>query len=487
MKKEYGNNTTFQDILLIGSLALLCALITLLSKPAKSSIDYTQNVAPKEEGTPLPDTLNIITLSGSTTYFTIQEEEMGYEYELAKLFAESHQLPFKVTVAPNIEDLLKAVANGDADICITPQPITQSGKTRFLFAGPESQSGLVLVQESNRKDKKISNVTELLGKKITVPAGSRYAERIKHLSEQLGGEINITEAQGDTINTEELMNEVSLGNIDYTLADEETAKLIKTYYNNLDISIEVGFKQRLRWVVNKGSDKLAELLDKWAENLSLDKDYKMIYKKYFELNKSNGNISGSKATIDHKREKIILLSNGAISPFDNLFKSESKRLGWPWQILASIAYHESRFTSDIIGWSGARGLMGIMPNTGRRFGVTKDQLLDPRISIKISVDCLLAFGKSFREIDDSIQRIKLTLASYNAGLAHIQDAQRLAKKYGHNPTVWDNNVEICLKLKSDPKYYNDPVCKYGYLRGKETIGYVTNVVGRADNYMAKTR
>ncbi len=31
-------------------------------------------------------------------------------------------------------------------------------------------------------------------------------------------------------------------------------------------------------------------------------------------------------------------------------------------------------------------------------------------------------------------------------------------------------------MKAKPEYYNDPVCKYGYFRGKETTAYVRKVM-----------
>ena len=67
------------------------------------------------------------------------------------------------------------------------------------------------------------------------------------------------------------------------------------------------------------------------------------------------------------------------------------------------------------------------------------------------------------------------------------DEQRLAEKNGKNPQVWDNNVALYIRLKSDPEYYNDPVCKHGYLRGSETYNYVHDVVERYNYYKDKTK
>lgn len=47
-----------------------------------------------------------------------------------------------------------------------------------------------------------------------------------------------------------------------------------------------------------------------------------------------------------------------------------------------------------------------------------------------------------------------------------------------DPNKWDNNVAEYIRLKNDPEYYNDPVCKHGYLRGSETYNYVREVLER---------
>ena len=37
-----------------------------------------------------------------------------------------------------------------------------------------------------------------------------------------------------------------------------------------------------------------------------------------------------------------------------------------------------------------------------------------------------------------------------------------------------------ILLKSDAKYYNDPVVKFGYARGKEPVGYVKKILNVYD-------
>lgn len=70
----------------------------------------------------------------------------------------------------------------------------------------------------------------------------------------------------DTIITEDLIEMVANGKIDYALADNNIARLNKTYYNNIDIKLNISFPQRSAWAVRTNEPELAKAIDKWAEN-----------------------------------------------------------------------------------------------------------------------------------------------------------------------------------------------------------------------------
>jgi membrane-bound lytic murein transglycosylase F len=74
------------------------------------------------------------------------------------------------------------------------------------------------------------------------------------------------------------------------------------------------------------------------------------------------------------------------------------------------------------------------------------------------------------------------LASYNVGLSHVLDARNLTRKYGKNPTLWDNNVEYYLLQKSNPKYYRDAVAVAGFCRCEGPVRYVKEVLYRFEEY-----
>ena len=448
----------------------------------------------------LPDTLRVVTLSGATTFFVYRDEPMGYQYELLRLFAEKVRRPLKLYVVHDMTEAKRLILSGEMNLCITPYAVTQSSRSELRFTGPEELSGLTLVQRRliNKEDtaRYVRDVTGLLGKTITLLSGSREEKRVERLEQQLGGKIYLRLITADTLDSEDLIDQVASGSIDYTIADQELARLAKTYYPSIDISVEVGFQQSLRWFTSPDHEGLALALDKWAEDIPSQPSFKNIYRKYFELNKSEEDEvkptpsprpvqSGHSPTIG--RGERTYIHEGGLSPFDAIFKKEAQRINWPWQLLAAIAYQESNFKPHVVGWSGARGLMGIMPRTGRIFGASKDELLDPNVSVRVAVDCIRATEKLFTSIPDLEDRIAVTLAAYNAGPAHLQDAIRLAAKYGYSTTKWAGGIEEALRLKSEAKYYNDPVCRAGYLRGKGVTRYVDQVLSRYHGYLAHTQ
>ena len=418
--------------------------------------------------------ITAVTLYSSTSYFQYKMEPMGYEYDLIKDFARSEGLKLNIKVAENTTRLIEMLEAGEADVVAYPILVNNKLKENYLYCGREEQTSQVLVQRANKGDTILTDVTQLIGKDIYVRPATKYYQRLKNLDEELGGGIHIKDIEKDTITTEDLISMVSQGEIPYTISDDNIARLNKTYFWNINVSLKVSFMQRSSWLVRKTSPKLAEAINAWASDKSGSHVYKAAMKRYFELSKQP-------LTAD-----LPPVKNGHISPYDDLFKKHSKNIGWDWQLIASISYQESHFNPSVVSWAGAEGLMGIMPNTARALGVTPHELKDPDIGIRTGVDCLRKFRQGFSEITDPQEKIKFTLASYNAGIGHVYDAQRLAEKYGKNPLIWEDNVAEYIRLKSDPEYYNDPVCKHGYLRGSETFNYVREVLQRFDYYKSKT-
>lgn len=124
--------------------------------------------------------------------------------------------------------------------------------------------------------------------------------------------------------------------------------------------------------------------------------------------------------------------------------------------------------------------MQIMPSTADHLGLSRDNIYDPEQNIAAAVKYIRELDSHFREVP-SDERTFFVLASYNGGYHHIRDAMSLANKHGRNAHSWREVREFVLKLASAP-YYNDPVVKYGYMRGYETVDYVDRIRTRWAQY-----
>ena len=265
---------------------------------------------------------------------------------------------------------------------------------------------------------------------------------------------------------------VANGEIDFTISDENIARLNQGYFKNLDIETHVSFTQKISWAVQKGSDDFLDEVNKWIDEFKKDLDYYVIYDRYYKYRSYYSARRGS---------KYFLSKGGGISKYDNLIREWADSIGWDWKLLASLVYQESKFKPDAKSWAGAIGLMQLLPETGRAHGA--EDLYDPEQNIRAGVDYIRWLDKYWsRQITDKEERKKFVLASYNIGFGHIEDARRLAEKYGADPNIWFGNVDKYLLRKSKPKYYNDEVVRNGYSNGKETYAYVKNIIQRYERY-----
>lgn len=199
--------------------------------------------------------------------------------------------------------------------------------------------------------------------------------------------------------------------------------------------------------------------------------------------------TASNTTVTVKRRMRPVMqdaSHGIISVYDELFRRYSSTAGWDWRLLAAMCYQESGFDPHAVSSMGAMGLMQLMPFTADGLGIPKDKRFDPEQNIAGSARHIRKTTKYFSSIKDAEERIKFTLAAYNGGAGHVQDAQTLARKAGRNHQLWQDVAPFILHL-SEPQYYRDPDVKHGYMRGSETEAYVRLVMNRWDQYRGCAR
>lgn len=419
--------------------------------------------------------LTVLMENSSTSYFFYKGKDMGFEYEILKLFADEIGVELEVKIVKNLDSLIPMLNRGDGDIISCNYTVTKERNQQISFSEPLLQTHQVLVQrkptgweEMDEKEwmkKMINDPSQLAQKEVHVWQNSSYHERLLHLQEEIGDTIHIEGTSGNLAG-EELIEMVSEGFIDYTITEANVAKVNERFLENIYTDLALSVNQKIAFGLRKSSHLLKVKLDQWLIKFKNTPIFRYINKKYFEM----------PIRPSRQSDKFALLNGSGISKFDAYFKKSAASINWDWRLLASIAYQESKFNPDIQSFGGAYGLMQFMPNTGPHYGVYPDS--PPDVQISGGAKKIKADEMYWKSIPDEVQRKKFAIASYNTGRGHVIDAQRLAQKHGLNPNIWDNNVETMLLNLSKKEYYQDEVVKHGMLRSKITYHYVREVFAR---------
>lgn len=461
--------------------SLLLTVFAACNQPQKVNFTTTPEVEIDLDAIRKRGYINVLVDNNSISYFIYKGQPMGYEYELLNLLAKQLRVGLKIKVTSGVERALDQLNKGEGDILAFPMTVTKARTEYVSFTKAHFTTYQVLVQrkpENYRRmtqdaiDKElIKDPIKLIGKKVYVLPGSSYETRLRNLSEEIGGDIEI---QLDTASaeSESLMRRVAFGEIDYTIADHSLASINAYYYPNLDVSMPIGVLQQVAWATRKNSPKLLDEINVWLAKIKKEATFMVVYNRYYK---------SPRTSLIRMQSDYSSMGGNKLSPFDSLLKQGAVELGWDWRLLASLVYQESHFLPTGESWAGARGLMQLMPETAKRFGAKN--LDDPRQSIKAGVGYLKYLDNYWKKrVTDPEQRLKFILASYNAGLTHIIDARKLAEKHGRDPNVWEENVEYYLTKKSDPKFYRDPVVVAGYCKCEEPVNYVKDVLERFHEY-----
>lgn len=423
--------------------------------------------------------LTVLVENSSTTYFIYRGKKMGFEYEVLRLFAEDLGVELDIKIVNNLDSLIPMLNGGEGDMIACNYTITRERNKVIDFSIPFLESHQVLVQRKpinwkKRKEKDwkkdvITNPLQLARKEVHVWKNSSYYQRLIHLQDEIGDTIFIQAEEG-TVGGEEMIEMVSEGIIDYTITEDNVGKVNARFYDNLDVDLGLSVDQKMAFGLRKSSHLLKARLNQWLSEFKKSPKYKYIYHKYFEVQTGTQNAFSDFSSLNGR----------SISKFDDYFKDAEKETGIDWRLLSAVCYQESKFNPGLISFGGAYGIMQFMPSTGPYYGVYPDspvnvQILGGAKKIKADLD-------KWSQIPDSIQRLKFALASYNSGRCHIEDAQKLAKKYKLDPNVWDDNVGIMLLNLSKQKYYQDEAVRCGFTRGTNTYRYVENVIERYEQW-----
>ena len=407
-------------------------------------------------------TLRVAVDNNSSSFYIYRGRRMGYEYELLLDLGKELGVQVEFVVASDIDEAFSKLEEGRVDLIAMNVQQNAERESFVIFTEAIGSMSTVLVGR-----KKLTSWDTLGMDTVVVRKGAVYKSQLEQIKDSLSLDFTILEVQD---HEETLLDRVYEQELRWTVAEKNVAQTNATYYDELQLGLEVSKEEPVTWALRSTSPNLLQAVNSWL----VEKKKVFIprtYARYF-LN--------SKNQYERTTNAYSSLGGNRISVYDELIQAQAQSLGWDWRLLAALVYKESRFDTTALSYAGAQGLLQLMPVTVERFGVTNPN--DPAESLKGGVKYLQYLDKFWMErVPETNERIKFILASYTIGQGHVDDAWRLTLKYRKNTQSWQE-VSNFLNLKSDPKYYRDPVVKSGYAKGHIAVKYVRDVLALFQSY-----
>jgi membrane-bound lytic murein transglycosylase F len=197
----------------------------------------------------------------------------------------------------------------------------------------------------------------------------------------------------------------------------------------------------------------------------------------------------TESTLPAQPSPFASMNTAGLNQYIPLVKKYSEQYKVDWILVLAVMKQESRFDNEAVSYRGAYGLMQIMPLTQIEIEdkIGLDDASAPRNNIKAGIYHLKSLFAMFKNIPRE-DRIRLSLAAYNAGFGRIQDAQKIASYMGNDPHKW-SSVRVALPFLSKKNYtlhsriWNDGCPPNGYFHSaRQTVEYVDNIMSCYDRY-----
>lgn len=401
--------------------------------------------------------LVVATQTGPTTYYRELDRETGFEFELARSFADFLDVELRVVTYDDLGTLLQDVRRGKVHLAAAGLTITPERSSQFRFSSPYQQvtQDIVYRLGTGRPD----GLADLAGRRIVALANSSHAEHLARLQNEH------PQLQWDAIPNAtalHLLQMVNEGKADLAVMDSNVFLSYRSLFPELRKAFEIKKSQPLAWAFSATQDAslftMAEL--------------------FFSQEHESGALEAMRVRFFGHRDfdyvgarTFLTHMDSRLTKYEDDFRTVAREVGVDWRLLAAIGYQESLWNPNAISPTGVRGLMQLTELTASEMGIS-----DRRDATQSIYAGARYFKKLYARLPQEItepHRAWFALAAYNAGYGHLMDARRLARQAGRDQNDWFA-VREYLPLLLQPEYYSRT--RHGYARaGAESVIYVRNV------------
>ena len=401
--------------------------------------------------------LHVVTRNAPTTYFEGRDGATGFEYELAKMFADELGVELRLRVASNLGEVHSLLDNNYTHFAATGLSLPTELEQRFKLSPPYLEIHQKVVYRLG--DGRPRSAADLLNKRILVLADSSYAETLHKLKPEYP-ELQWEETREHE--TVDLLRMIEDGEIDVTILDSNEFSAHQAYYPRVREAFDISEPRSISWVFPATrDDSLPQLAQEFFARIEQDGTLLQLQERYYG-HVEQINYVGARTFIQH--------INNRLPRYEQTFKEAAARYDIDWRLLAAIGYQESHWMPNAVSPTGVRGLMMLTRVTAKEMGVANR--LDPIASIEGGARYFSLIRERVARHIPEPDRTWLALASYNVGFGHMEDARTLTARNGLNPDKW-MDVKEYLPLLQKAKWYKQT--RFGYARGMEAVKYVQNI------------
>ncbi len=431
----------------VGLLLLTVGAVWLLGSSAPNDL---QRVLQRGE-------LLMLTRNSASTYFEDVEGPAGLDYELTLGFANYLGVELSVQILNDVNELLPALSEYQGDVVAAGITITPDRQRVYRF-GPSYQRAIPTVV-SKRGEPKPKSFQDLTDGVIGISAGSSYLAQLRE-QRDLHPELEWLEL--DRAGIEDLLQMVSIGELDYTIIDSTDLVLNQPFFPYAEAAFQFPQSDQLAWAFRGGNDdSLVQQARAYFYQLEQSGVLNELRAKY-TTSDNNYNVVNTITFQNRIRDRLPELRA--------LFELAANNNAMDWRLLAAVGYQESHWNPDAVSPTGVRGIMMLTQSTANDLDIA--DRADPAQSIDGGTRYLSAMIANLPERIQEPDRTWLALAAYNIGYGHLEDARVLTQRQGGDPDKWDD-VRQRLPLLARQTHYQN--LKHGYARGSMAVRYVDNI------------
>ena len=400
--------------------------------------------------------LRVVTLNLPTCYYLGAQGTEGLEFELARTFARQLGVTLLMYPVANEQAMRDALASGKADIAAAQLTATADWKHAGKAAEPYLRIPQLVVY--HRGAPKPRSTLQLERAKLSVRAGSPQ----EHILEQLRRTVAPTLQWVETApSNADPLEDVDSGNADYAIIDAREFSFSHHLYPNVAVGFELPTDRPAQWIVRRNANDLVRGVNRYFQQLRESGRMTRL------VQQQTGDVRSF--AYEESREFQIHLAD-RLPQYLPWIEQASAESGINWKLLAAIGYQESKWDPVAESVDGALGVMMLMSDTAHSLGV-KDRT-NPQQSIFAGARYLAQVRKMIPERITEPDRTWFTVAAYNVGIGHLEDARILARADGKNPDSWEDVRQELPRLAQERWFAK---AKRGYARGWEPVQYVKRV------------